>query len=88
MRMKENMQIFDWELCDDELEKKKKKNHQYRAFKVCAIEKIIRLKICAIEKIIRLKIASRKENRNVNKDFMYFIYVLYCYKKVRYLVKC
>ena len=24
-RMKENMQIFDWELCDDELEKKKKK---------------------------------------------------------------
>ena len=27
------MQIFDWELCDDELEKKKKKNHQCRAFK-------------------------------------------------------
>ena len=24
-RMKENMQIFDWELRDDELEKKKKK---------------------------------------------------------------
>lgn len=31
-RMKENLQIFDWELCDDELEKIKK-IPQCRAFK-------------------------------------------------------
>ena len=82
------MQIFDWELRDDELEKKKKKKSSVQGIQSLCNWKIIRLKICAIEKIICLKIASRKENRNVNKDFMYFIYVLYCYKKVHYLVKC
>lgn len=30
--MKESMQIFDWELCDDELEKNNN-NNQCRAFK-------------------------------------------------------